>query len=50
MLAVINGNQPLTQILVEHGADVTVKNDYGKSVYDMAVSMDRRVSSLKQLL
>ncbi len=37
------GNQPLTQILIEHGADITIKNEYGKGLYEMAVSMDRKV-------
>jgi ankyrin repeat protein len=44
MIAVINGNQPLVQVLVEHGADVNLKNEFGKTVYEMACSMDRRVS------
>ena len=44
MIAVINGNQPFVQTLVENGADLNVKNEYGKTAYEMAVAMDRRVS------
>lgn len=43
MIAVINGNQPLVEVLVQNGADLTIRNEYGKSLYDLAVSMDRRV-------
>lgn len=43
MIAVINGNQPFVQTLVEHGADIKIKNEYGKNAYEMAVAMDRRV-------
>ena len=47
MIAVINGNQPFVQVLVEAGADLSIKNEYGKTAYEMAVSMDRRVSQTK---
>ncbi len=43
MMAVINGNQPLVETLVNHGADIFYKNDYGKSVLDLARSMERVV-------
>jgi ankyrin repeat protein len=43
MIAVINGNQPFVQTLVEYGADLKIKNEYGKNAYEMAVAMDRRV-------
>ena len=33
----------MTQVLIEHGADITIKNEYGKGLYEMAVSMDRKV-------
>lgn len=42
MTAVVNGNQPFVQVLVENGADLSIKNDFGKTAYDLAVSMDRR--------
>jgi ankyrin repeat protein len=42
MTAVVNGNQPFVQVLVENGADLTLKNDFGRTAYDLAVSMDRR--------
>lgn len=50
MIAVINGNQPLVQTLVEHGADINIKNEFGKTAYEMAVSMDRRVSIYSTLV
>ncbi len=42
MVAVINGNQPFVQVLVENGADLNLKNEYGRTPYEMAVAMDRR--------
>ncbi len=44
MIAVINGNQPFVQTLVENGADIKMTNEYGKTSFEMAVSMERRVS------
>lgn len=46
MIAVINGNQPFVQTLVEHGADIKIKNEFGKNAYEMAVAMERRVGLL----
>lgn len=43
MIATIHGNQPLVELLIENGADSSIKNIYGKNLYDLAVSMDRRV-------
>ena len=43
LIATINGNLPLVKVLVENGANFDVQNTYGKSLYDLAVSMDRRV-------
>lgn len=43
LIATINGNLPFVKVLVENGANFDVKNKYGKSLYDLAVSMDRRV-------
>jgi ankyrin repeat protein len=40
MLAVVNNHLPLAEALLEHNADITIKNEYGKTAYDMAVSMD----------
>lgn len=44
MIATINGNLPFVKILVENGADFSVKNNFGKSLYDLAVSMERKVN------
>jgi ankyrin repeat protein len=49
MIAVINGNQPFVQALVENGADINIKNEYGKTTYEMAVSMDRRVNKMNYI-
>ncbi len=49
MIAVINGNQPLVEILAENGGDLHFKNEYGKTAYDLAVAMDRRVRILLHL-
>ena len=43
LIATINGNLPFVKVLVENGANFDVQNSYGKSLYDLAVSMDRRV-------
>lgn len=43
MIAVINGNLGLTQLLINNGADITIRNEFGKSIYDMASSMSKTV-------
>jgi len=43
MIAVINGNLGLTQLLINNGADVTIRNEFGKTIYDMASSMSKTV-------
>ncbi len=43
LIATINGNLPLVRLLIEHGANVNIRNSYGKSLYDLALSMDRKV-------
>ena len=42
MIAVINGNQPLVEVLVTNGADLNIKNEYGRTPFEMAVAMDKR--------
>lgn len=42
MIATINGNLPFVQVLVTHGADLYKLNEYGKSLYELAIAMDRR--------
>ena len=44
MVAVINGNLHLTELLINHGADITIKNKFNKNIYDMASSMGNIVS------
>ena len=44
MVAAISGNLHLTKLLIDHGADVTIKNKFGKNIYDMASSMGNNVS------
>jgi len=43
LIATINGNLPFVKVLVENGANFDTQNTYGKSLYDLAVSMDRRL-------
>ena len=43
MIATINGNLPFVQVLVQNGANLYTKNQFGKSLYDLAVAMDRKV-------
>ena len=43
LIATINGNLPFVKVLVENGANYKLKNNFGKSLYDLAVSMDRKV-------
>ncbi|CAF0868090.1 unnamed protein product [Brachionus calyciflorus] len=42
LIATINGNLPFVKVLIEHGANFNTKNNFGKSLYDLAVSMDRK--------
>lgn len=43
MIATINGNVPLVQVLLESGgANINIKNKFGKNLYDLAVAMDRK--------
>lgn len=42
MNATLNGHTDLVKELVENGADINVKNKYGKCSIDMAKSFDRR--------
>ena len=41
MIATVNGNLPFVQTLVKSGANFLIKNQYEKSLYDLAVSMVR---------
>ena len=50
MVATINGNLPFVQVLVSHGADMTKLNEYGKSLYELALAMDRKVSYFETIL
>ena len=43
MISTINGNLPFVQVLVSHGADLYTLNEYGKSLYELAIAMDRKV-------
>lgn len=43
LIATINGNLPLVKLLVESGANFNAKNNYGKSLYELAISMDRKL-------
>lgn len=43
LIATINGNLGFVKALIENGANFNVKNKFGKSLYDLAVSMDRKV-------
>ncbi len=43
MIATINGNLPFVQVLVHSGADIYTLNSDGKTLYDLALAMDRRV-------
>jgi uncharacterized protein len=47
MIAVINGNLGLTQLLINNGADITIRNEFGKNIYDMASSMSKSVRIIK---
>lgn len=41
LIATINGNLPFVKVIIENGANFKVKNYFGKSLYDLTVSMDR---------
>lgn len=42
MIAVVNGHQALVELLLQKDADLSVQNEYGKTAYEMAISMERR--------
>ncbi|KAK2142501.1 hypothetical protein LSH36_947g01017 [Paralvinella palmiformis] len=42
MTSVVNGHMELVHLLLEKGADISIKNEYGKTAYDMAISMEKR--------
>lgn len=42
IIAVLTGNLPLVESLIDNGADLTLTNEYGKTAYDIAVSLDKR--------
>ncbi|XP_021371906.1 fibronectin type 3 and ankyrin repeat domains 1 protein-like [Mizuhopecten yessoensis] len=42
MIAVINKNEQLLDLLLRRNADCTVTNKWGKNVYDMALAIDRK--------
>lgn len=46
MIATVNGNLPFVQVLVYCGADIYTLNSDGKTLYDLAQSMERRVKIL----
>lgn len=43
IIAVLTGNLPLVECLIDNGADLTLTNEYGKTAYDIAISLDKRV-------
>ncbi len=43
LIATVNGNLPFVKVLIENGANFKFKNKFGKTLYDLAVSMDRTV-------
>jgi len=43
MIAIINGHQALLEVLLKKNAKINeLKNEYGKTAYDMAVSLEKR--------
>ena len=46
MIATINGNVNFVKTLVKHGADMYILTDDGKTLYDLAYAMDRKVRFL----
>ena len=43
MIATINGNLQFVQVLVYSGADINSLNADGKTLYDLAFAMERKV-------
>lgn len=41
MIATVSGNLPFVQMLVQSGANFLIKNQYEKTLYDLAVAMVR---------
>lgn len=48
-IAVLTGNLPLVTLLVESGANIFATNEYGKTPYDIAIALDKRVSNINSL-
>lgn len=46
LIATINGNVPFVKVLLENGANFRFKNNFGKTLYDLAISMDRKVKQI----
>ncbi len=46
IIAVLNGNLPLVQCLVESGSDLKITNEYGKTAYEIAVALEKNVITL----
>uniref|UniRef100_A0A0L8HVC8 Fibronectin type-III domain-containing protein n=1 Tax=Octopus bimaculoides TaxID=37653 RepID=A0A0L8HVC8_OCTBM len=44
MIAVVNGHLQLVELLLEYNANVTIYNTSGRTAYQIAVSLERRVS------
>lgn len=42
MIAIINGHLELVELLLKRNVDLTVKNEFGKTAYQMAQSMEKR--------
>lgn len=43
MIGIINGHQPLVELLLKRNANLKVKNEYGKTAYEMAMAMEKRL-------
>jgi ankyrin repeat protein len=50
LTATINGNVPFVKVLLENGANFRFKNKFGKTMYDLAISMDRKVRDFQYQL
>ena len=50
MIATINGNLQFVQVLIDHGADFSIKNKFGKSLYDLAYAMERKVEKQRSIV
>ncbi|XP_036364786.1 fibronectin type 3 and ankyrin repeat domains 1 protein-like isoform X2 [Octopus sinensis] len=44
MIAVVNGYLPLVELLLENNANITIYNTSGRTAFEIAVSLERRVS------